>query len=275
MTRLTVACIQMCSGVDVPANVDAASDLVREAAAAGARLVATPEMTTLLDRRPGKLLEQARSEDEDIALPAFRRLAAELGITLLVGSIPIRVSAERCANRSFLIDPAGNIRARYDKIHLFDVDLGPGQSWRESKRFVPGDRACVVALDGYRLGLGVCYDLRFPELYRSLARHGADIVSVPSAFTVPTGAAHWHVLLRARAIETGCFVLAPAQHGLHEDGRETYGHSLVVDPWGTVIAEREYGAGVVLAELDLDEVARCRRRLPSLEHDRPWTIDAC
>jgi predicted amidohydrolase len=275
MTRLTVACIQMCSGVDVPANVDAASDLVREAAAAGARLVATPEMTTLLDRRPGKLLEQARSEDEDIALPAFRRLAAELGITLLVGSIPIRVSAERCANRSFLIDPAGNIRARYDTIHLFDVDLGPGQSWRESKRFVPGDRACVVALDGYRLGLGVCYDLRFPELYRSLARHGADIVSVPSAFTVPTGAAHWHVLLRARAIETGCFVLAPAQHGLHEDGRETYGHSLVVDPWGTVIAEREYGAGVVLAELDLDEVARCRRRLPSLEHDRPWTIDAC
>jgi len=275
MTRLTVACIQMCSGVDVPANVDAASGLVREAAAAGARLVATPEMTTLLDRRPGKLLEQARSEDEDIALPAFRRLAAELGITLLVGSIPIRVSAERCANRSFLIDPAGNIRARYDKIHLFDVDLGPGQSWRESKRFVPGDRACVVALDGYRLGLGVCYDLRFPELYRSLARHGADIVSVPSAFTVPTGAAHWHVLLRARAIETGCFVLAPAQHGLHEDGRETYGHSLVVDPWGTVIAEREYGAGVVLAALDLDEVARCRRRLPSLEHDRPWTIDAC
>src|SRR5690554_3119707 len=153
MPRLTVACIQMCSGVDVPANVDAASGLVREAAAAGARLVATPEMTTLLDRRPGKLLEQARSEDEDIALPAFRRLAAELGVTLLVGSIPIRVSAEQCANRSFLIDPAGSIRARYDKIHLFDVDLGPGQSYRESKRFVPGDRACVVALDGYRIGL--------------------------------------------------------------------------------------------------------------------------
>ncbi len=275
MPSLTVACIQMRSGVDVAANVAAASGLVREAAAAGARLVATPEMTTLLDRRPGKLLEQARTEDEDIALPVFRALAAELGITLLIGSIPIRVSAGQCANRSFLIDPAGAIRARYDKIHLFDVDLGPGQAYRESKRFVPGDRSCVVALDGYRLGLGVCYDLRFPELYRGLARRGADLVSVPSAFTVPTGAAHWHVLLRARAIETGCFVLAPAQHGLHEDGRETYGHTLVVDPWGAVIAEREAEPGVVIARLDLDEVARCRRQLPSLEHDRPWTIADC
>ena len=275
MPGLTVACVQMRSGVDVAANVAAASGLVREAAAAGARLVATPEMTTLLDRRPGKLLEQARSEDEDIALPAFRALAAELGIDLLIGSIPIRVSPGQCANRSFLIDPAGKIRARYDKIHLFDVDLGPGQAYRESKRFVPGDRSCVVTLDGYRLGLGVCYDLRFPEFYRGLARRGADLVSVPSAFTVPTGTAHWHILLRARAIETGCFVLAPAQQGLHEDGRETYGHSLVVDPWGAVVAERAAGPGVVLAELDLDEVARCRQRLPSLEHDRPWTIDDC
>lgn len=275
MPALTVACIQMRSGVDVMANVAAASALVREAAADGAVLVATPEMTTLLDRRPGKLLGQARSEDEDIALPVLRALAAELRITLLIGSIPIRVSEERCANRSFLIDPTGAIRARYDKIHLFDVDLGPGQVYRESSRFVAGDRSCVVELDGYRLGLGICYDLRFPELYRSLARRGADLVTVPSSFTVPTGAAHWHVLLRARAIETGCFVLAPAQHGVHEDGRETYGHTLVVDPWGIVIAERPADPGVVLARLDLDEVARCRRQLPSLGHDRPWTIDDC
>lgn len=275
MSSLVAACIQMRSGVDVMANVAAASALVREAAAAGATLVATPEMTTLLDRRPGMLLEQARSEDEDPALPAFRALAAELGITLLIGSIPIRVSQQQCANRSFLIDDGGGIRARYDKIHLFDVDLGPGQTYRESKRFIAGDRSCVVSLEGCRIGLGVCYDLRFPEFYRGLARRGAEIVTAPSAFTVPTGTAHWHVLLRARAIETGCFVLAPAQHGRHEDGSETYGHSLVVDPWGVVIAERAADPGVVLAELDLDEVARCRRRLPSLGHDRPWTIADC
>ena len=275
MPALTVACIQMRSGTDVPANVADASALIREAAAAGATLVATPEMTTLLDRRPGKLLEQARAEDEDIALPAFRALAAELRITLLIGSIPIRVSQEQCANRSFLIDPAGNIRARYDKVHLFDVDLGPGQVYRESKRFVAGERSSVVGLEGCRIGLSVCYDLRFPEFYRDLARRGADLVSVPSAFTVPTGSAHWHVLLRARAIETGCFVLAPAQHGVHDDGRETYGHTLVVDPWGRVVAERPAEPGVVLARLDLEDVARCRARMPSLAHDRPWTVADC
>jgi len=275
MRALTVACIQMRSGTEVPANVAEASALIREAAASGATLVATPEMTTLLDRRPGRLLAQARGESEDISLPAFRALAAELGITLLIGSIPIRVSAEQCANRSYVIDGRGAIRARYDKIHLFDVDLGPGQVYRESKRFVAGERSCLVALDGYRLGLSVCYDLRFPELYRNLARRGAELLSVPSAFTVPTGEAHWHVLLRARAIETGCFVLAPAQHGLHEDGRETYGHTLMVDPWGRVIAERPAEPGVVLARLDLDEVGRCRARMPSLGHDRPWTAEDC
>lgn len=275
MRALTVACIQMRSGTEVPANVAEASALIREAASSGATLVATPEMTTLLDRRPGRLLAQARGESEDISLPAFRALAAELGITLLIGSIPIRVSAEQCANRSYVIDGRGAIRARYDKIHLFDVDLGPGQVYRESKRFVAGERSCLVALDGYRLGLSVCYDLRFPELYRNLARRGADLLSVPSAFTVPTGEAHWHVLLRARAIETGCFVLAPAQHGLHEDGRETYGHTLMVDPWGRVIAERPADPGVVLARLDLDEVGRCRARMPSLGHDRPWTAEDC
>lgn len=275
MPQLKVACIQMRSGTDVRANVADASALVREAAAAGATLVATPEMTSLLDRRPGKLLEQARGEQDDIALPSFRALAAELGITLLVGSIPIRVSGEQCANRSYVIDDTGAIRARYDKVHLFDVDLGPGHVYRESKRFVAGERSCLVGLDGYRLGLSVCYDLRFPELYRNLARRGADLLSVPSAFTVPTGEAHWHVLLRARAIETGCFVLAPAQHGRHEDGRETYGHTLVVDPWGRVIAERPAGPGVVLALLDLDEVGRCRARMPSLGHDRPWTAEDC
>jgi predicted amidohydrolase len=275
MSQLTVACIQMRSGTDVPANVEVASRLVREAAAAGATFVATPEMTSLLDRRPGKLLEQARAEEDDIALPAFRALAAELGITLLVGSLAVRVLPEQCANRSFLLDPAGRIRARYDKVHLFDVDLGPGQVYRESKRFVAGERSCLVALDGWRLGMSVCYDLRFPEFYRDLARRGADLLVVPSAFTVPTGEAHWHVLLRARAIETGCFVLAPAQHGLHEDGSETYGHSLVVDPWGRVIAERPADPGVLLATLDLDEVGRCRARLPSLRHDRPWTAEDC
>lgn len=271
MTELTVACIQMCSGVDVDANVAAVSALVREAAAAGARFVATPEMTTLLDRRPGKLMEQARLEDEDTALPALRALAAELRITLLVGSIAVRVSEAQCANRSFLLGPDGAILARYDKIHLFDVDLGAGQVYRESKRFIAGTESSVVDLDGWRLGLTICYDLRFPALYRDLARRGADLLAVPSSFTVPTGAAHWHVLLRARAIETGCFVLAPAQHGRHEDGRETYGHSLIVDPWGAVVAERAEGPGVVLATLDLDAVAQCRHRMPSLGLERTWS----
>src|SRR5690606_40150484 len=275
MSHLTGACIQMRSATAVPANLADPRALTRDGAAAGARLAATPKMTSLLARRPGKLLEKARSEEEDVALRAFRALAAELGIMLLVGSIAIRVSEEQCANRSYLIDATGSIRARYDKVHLFDVDLGPGQVYRESKRFVAGGRSCLVSLDGWRLGLSVCYDLRFPEFYRDLARRGADLLSVPSAFTVPTGEAHWHVLLRARAIETGCFVLAPAQHGRHEDGRETYGHTLVVDPWGRVIAERPAGPGVVLALLDLDEVGRCRARMPSLGHDRPWTAEDC
>lgn len=272
MSLLRVACVQMRSGIDVATNVAAASGLIREAAAGGAAFVATPEMTTLLDRRPGKLLEQARDEEQDLALPAFRALAAELGLTLLLGSIAVRAGARQCANRSFLIDTSGAVKARYDKIHLFDAEPGPGQVYRESSRFVPGTRAPVVDIGPCRLGMTICYDLRFPELYRALARNGADLLVVPSSFTVPTGAAHWHVLLRARAIETGCFVLAPAQHGRHEDGRETYGHTLVVNPWGEVIAEREAGPGVLFADLELDEIVQARRRLPALAHDRPWTV---
>lgn len=259
----------MRSGVSVDANIAAAEALIREAAGRGARLVATPEMTSLLDRKPGAVFAASVDEAQDRALSAFRELTQDLKVWLLVGSIPVRANDRQCFNRSLLVGPDGAITARYDKIHMFDVQLNAGNVYRESEGFLAGDKACVADVDGVRLGLTVCYDVRFPHLYRQLAKAGAQVISVPAAFTRITGEAHWHVLLRARAIETGSYIIAPAQGGRHEDGRETYGHSLIVDPWGEVVADAG-GAepGIITATLDLSRVEEARRKIPALAHDR-------
>jgi len=270
--NLRTGLVQMTSSTDVEENVAVASDMIRAAAADGATLVATPEMTTLLERRRKAVLDAARPEDDDRALPVFRNLAAELGIHLLIGSIPIRLGPRSLANRSFFIGPDGAIVARYGKSHRFDVTLDSGESYRESAVYEAGAEAVIARMPKAALGLSVCYDLRFPHLYRALAKAGADILMVPSAFTRTTGRAHWHVLLRARAIETGCFVLAPAQTGHHADGRETYGHSLAVAPWGEVLADGGEAVGVTVVDLDLSEVAAARGRIPALEHDRDYAM---
>ncbi len=282
MSQIRVACVQMRSGVDVARNVAAAADLIRQAAAQGADLIATPEMTTLLDRKPGAVWEKSTTEKADPGLKAFRDLAQELGRTLLIGSISVRTSASdadssstgKCANRSFLIGRDGQVVARYDKIHMFDVQLNAGNVYRESESFAAGSEAVVAPLPNPAnspvLGMTVCYDLRFPDLYRQLAWGGARIIAVPAAFTRITGEAHWHILLRSRAIETGCYIIAPAQGGRHEDGRETYGHSLIVDPWGGIVAEAGTEPGIIMATLDLAKVDEVRGKIPSLQHVRPF-----
>lgn len=273
MALLRTACIQMRSGTRIEHNIRDASDVIREAAALGAQLIATPEMTSLLDIRPGKAAGRIVAENEDKALSAFKALAQELCVWLVIGSLPVRHAQDtRAANRSFLIAPNGSLQARYDKIHMFDVDVGDGQSYRESTAYRPGQHAILADMPIAKLGMSICYDLRFPSLYRALAQAGADILCIPSAFTRITGEAHWHVLVRARAIETGTFVLAPAQGGQHEDGRRTFGHSLIVSPWGEILAEAEgTEPGVIVADLDLDAVAEARRRVPSLMMSSDWT----
>lgn len=264
------ACVQMRSGRSPDDNTAAAEALIREAAAGGAAYVQTPEMTNLIDRGARSILNSVRREDEDASLARFRVLAKELGIHLHLGSLAIGV-ADGVANRGFVIGPDGAILARYDKIHMFDVDLPDGESWRESRLYREGDRAVIADLGFARVGLSICYDLRFAHLYRALAQGGADVLAVPSAFTRQTGEAHWHVLLRARAIETGSFVIAAAQGGRHEDGRETYGHSLIVDPWGRVIAEAEGDEpGVIFADIDPAASREARSRIPALRHDRSF-----
>src|SRR2546421_2436968 len=272
--RVRVACVQLRCGDDVAENVRDAARFIRAARKEGAQFIATPENTGLMARDGGAKLEKTYPENDDPALPQFCALAEELGIWLLVGSLAIKVSAGKTANRSFLIGPNGRVGARYDKIHLFDVDLPSGESYRESNTVEPGGEAVTVSLPWARVGLSVCYDLRFPQLYRTLAKSGAEILTVPSAFTETTGKAHWHVLLRARAIENGCFVVAPAQGGTHANGRKTYGHSLIVGPWGDILAEAGTDAGFISAELDLGEIAVARARLPSLHHDRPFSAPA-
>jgi predicted amidohydrolase len=271
MSHIRVACIQMRSGTDVADNTAAAVELITRAAGQGGQLIATPEMTTLLDRKPGAAWEKSTTEEADPGLQAFRQLAADLSVTLLVGSIAIRAREGKCANRSFLIGPTGAVLARYDKIHMFDVELNPANVFRESDSYLPGEAAVLGRTPEARLGMTICYDVRFPELYRQLAVAGAQIITVPAAFTRITGEAHWHILLRSRAIETGCFILAPAQGGRHQDGRETYGHSLIVDPWGRVLAEGGVDPGVIMADLDLTEVDAARGRVPSLFHHRPFS----
>ena len=260
---MRVGLVQMRSGMDPARNVADALGMIAEAAGQGASLVATPEMTTVVDRKPRRLVDALR-DGEDGA--AFEAAAREHGVYLLVGSMPVVLSREprRVANRSVLYGPDGRVAA-YDKIHLFDVDLPTGESWRESSVYEGGEEAVLARAGEATLGLSVCYDLRFPSLYRRLARAGADVLCVPAAFTVPTGEAHWEVLLRARAIECGAYVLAPAQGGPHEDGRTTYGRSMVVDPWGRVVACKDDDEpGVLIADVDIDAVRDTRARIPSL-----------
>ncbi len=262
------AMIQMRSGLKPAANLDDATRLIGEAKAAGADYVQTPEMTNLLAANRDQLFAAIVEEEHDTSLAAYRELARKLGLFIHVGSMAIKVSPDKAANRGFLITPAGDIAARYDKIHMFDVDLGNGESYRESRNYSAGERAVLSDLPWGRLGLTICYDLRFPDLYRALAEAGATMLAIPSAFTRPTGEAHWHVLMRARAIENGSFVLASAQAGKHESGRETYGHSIIVDPWGRVLAEGGTETGIVMAEIDPAEVTKARAKVPSLQHGR-------
>jgi predicted amidohydrolase len=266
--------LQMRSERTVDANIDAALKLAREAKAAGADYIQTPEMTNLMEADRKRLFAAIADEESDPSLAAFRELARELKVHFHVGSLAIKVSPEKAANRSFLLDPAGEIIARYDKIHMFDVELGEGESYRESNNYRPGESAVLVDLPWGRMGLTVCYDLRFPSLYRALAEAGADFLAIPAAFTKITGEAHWNVLMRARAIETGSYVLAAAQGGKHENGRETYGHSIVVDPWGKVVAEGGVEPGVIMAEIDPALVASARSRIPSLQHGRRFELSA-
>ena len=228
--KLKVACIQLRTGTDVHQNIEHTAVFIREAHKQGAQFIATPENTSLLDKRPGELLKKTKSEDEDEALHTFLQLAQELEVWLLIGSLPIRISEEKCANRSFLISPEGKIVARYDKIHMFDIQLSESEIYRESDRYTPGDKAIIAKTPFAKIGMTICYDVRFPQLYKDLAKAGAQILTIPSAFVKKTGEAHWNTLSKARAIETGSFVLAPAQGGIHEDGRETYGHSMIVSP---------------------------------------------
>jgi len=277
MSEFTAACIQFTAGPDPAPNLRAAADLVRQARDAGADFIMTPEAINLIESGQRRR-DKARREADDPFLAGMRELATELGAWLLLGSLVIDPAGEpgadpgeeRLANRSFLIDAAGRIVARYDKIHMFDIDLPGGESYRESNAYRPGADTVVAETPWGKLGLSVCYDMRFPHLYRALAHAGADFLTVPSVFTVPTGRAHWHVLLRARAIENGCFVFAPAQVGEHTGGRKSYGHSLIVSPWGEVLADGGEETGIVTARIDPAKIAEARRAVPSLMHDRDF-----
>lgn len=264
------ACVQMTSGVEIAGNIASAEALIREAHAAGAQIVGLPEVANLCQKNRQAALAAAREEADEPALAAWRALADELNIWLLAGSLVVKTGAGRLANRGYLIAPDGAIAASYDKLHMFDVNLAGGESYRESDLFEAGDRAVLADTPWGGFGMTICYDMRFPQLYRALAKAGADMIWAPAAFTRTTGRAHWHTLLRARAIETGAFILAPAQTGRHEDGRRTFGHALIVAPWGEVIADAGEEPGFVIAELDFAKVAEARRMIPALTHDRDF-----
>lgn len=272
---MRAAIFQMTSGIDPAANGAAIVDAIGRAERDGADMLFTPEMAGYLDRDRGRAAATLRSEADDPVLREVREAAARHGLWVHLGSLPLKDERidGRWANRSFMIDDTGAIRARYDKIHLFDVDLANGDSWRESSVYGPGERVVAVDTPWARMGLSVCYDMRFPDLYRALTNAGATMLLMPAAFTVPTGQAHWHVLLRARAIEAGCFVVAAAQTGRHADGRETYGHSLVVDPWGEVLLDMGLEAGLALVDIDVARVEEVRGRVPAIANRRDIAVD--
>ena len=265
---MKIALLQMTSGIDPAVNAADIRHGIAAAAANGAGMLFLPEMAGLIDRDRARAAASIRGEADDPVLATARQAAAGAGIWVHIGSLAVRRDDGKLANRSFVIDGSGAIRARYDKLHLFDVDLPNGESWRESAAYAPGDHAVVVDTPIGPLGLSICYDLRFPALYATLAQAGAQMIAIPAAFTRPTGAAHWHALMRARAIETGCYVIAAAQAGAHEDGRTTYGHSLVIDPWGDVLLDMGEARGLGLVEIDPARVADVRARIPVLDHAR-------
>jgi deaminated glutathione amidase len=271
--RFRAALVQLRAGRSIGPNLEMAEALIRRAAKGGADYLQTPENTALMELAPELVVAAAKTEAESEPLARLKALARELGIFLHVGSLATRLDETRVANRSYLIDREGEISARYDKLHMFDVDLAGGESYRESLYYGPGAKAVVVDLPFGRLGLTICYDLRFPALYRALAGAGAEFIALPAAFTKQTGEAHWHILVRARAIETGTFVLAAAQGGLHENGRSTFGHSLIVSPWGEIMAEAGEDPGVIFADIDLAAVAEARARIPALKHGREFEVE--
>ncbi|MCB9982211.1 MAG: carbon-nitrogen hydrolase family protein [Rhodospirillales bacterium] len=270
MNKIKVACIQLTSSPDIDENLAAAAKLVREAAGQGAAFILTPENTDQMRRYVKDRVAASGDMETHKPIAFFAALAKELGIWLLIGSLGVRVSEDKLANRSFLFSPAGEIAQTYDKIHMFDVTLSRTEFYRESSDFQPGRQAALADMDGVKLGMGICYDLRFPHLWRDLAKAGAQILTAPAAFTMPTGEAHWEVLLRARAIETGSFVLAAAQTGEHEGGRQTWGHSMIIGPWGEILAAMDREIGIITADIDLSEVDKARAAIPALTHDREY-----
>jgi predicted amidohydrolase len=272
-TPLRLGIVQTTTGIDPATEAAALTAAIAELAAKGAQVIFTPEMSGLLDRNRSRATAVMRTEADDIVLAAVRASAAEHKVWVHLGSLALATDTPRATNRGFLIDDSGEIRAHYDKIHLFDVTLPGGESYRESAAYSPGDRAVIAATPWGKLGMTICYDVRFPALHAALAQAGAVMLSVPAAFTATTGRAHWHVLLRARAIETGCFVVAAAQTGTHADGRDTYGHSLVIGPWGDVLLDMDEGAGNAICDINLGDVAEARGRVPSLEHVRAFSTD--
>jgi deaminated glutathione amidase len=265
--------VQLRSGRDVAKNISAAADLIRKAAASGAHYIQTPENTGLMELEKARLLAELKPEAGNPALDVFSGLARDLKVWLHIGSLGIALDGGKIANRSFLFRPDGTVAARYDKIHMFDVDLGNGEVYRESASYAAGSKAVIADLPWGPLGLTICYDLRFPALHRALAKSGAKFLASPAAFTRVTGEAHWHTLLKARAIEAQSFVFAAAQGGRHENGRETFGHSLIISPWGQILAEAGTDPGVVTADIDLAMLDDVRRRVPSLGHDRAFEIE--
>ncbi|MDJ0613008.1 MAG: carbon-nitrogen hydrolase family protein [Rhizobiaceae bacterium] len=271
---MKVAAVQMRSKGTIESNCADFEQFVREAAAAGAEYIQTPEMTGVLQRSRRNLFSQIKSQDEDPLVRLASTLSAELGIWLHVGSHAIRLGEEKAANRAFFFGPDGTLIATYDKIHMFDVDLENGESWRESNVYQPGEKTKLVRAGEAHVGLSICYDIRFPDIYRQQALAGAEILTAPSSFTRQTGYAHWHILMRSRAIENGAFMVSAAQGGDHEDGRQTFGHSLIIDPWGKVLAEKpDEEPGIIFAELDLNSVAQARRKIPSLANSRDFVLE--
>lgn len=267
---IKTACIQFSATFHVSENLKTIEAMIREAAGKGAKLIATPENTCRLGGDPAVKLQTAYAQEDHPFVALATKLSQELDIWILIGSLSIKVGGDKLANRQFLFSPNGKIAAIYNKIHLFDVDLPNGDKYRESDLFSGGDKMVLGDVDGIKLGMTICYDVRFSYLYRALAKAGAQILAVPAAFTVPTGQAHWEVLLRARAIETGSYVIAPAQTGTHEGGRQTWGHSLIIDPWGRVLADAGTETGIIYADLDMAEVTKARNAIPALTHDKAF-----
>jgi predicted amidohydrolase len=273
MSSFTAACVQLTSKGNVQENLDVATALIKEAASAGADFIATPEVTNMLEPHKAEARAKAQFQEDDITLQAFRSLAEETGKWILAGSLVIKKpDDDRLANRSFLIRPDGRIAAQYDKIHMFDVELDTGESHKESRAYAPGNAAHLVETTWGTVGMTVCYDVRFAHLYQKLALAGAGVFTVPAAFTATTGQAHWHVLLRARAIENGAFVIAPAQCGQHTEKRSTYGHSMIIDPWGRILAEAGEEPGFIVAEINMADIAKRRQQIPNLRNIRDFTV---